>query len=71
MGRIGMSEEINQQRRGFFGTAAMAVAPSQLGMIGPVRAKRVETKMPAIKPGTNSSFGPLNQINAGVLVDRG
>jgi hypothetical protein len=25
MGRIGMSEEINQQRRGFFGTAAMAV----------------------------------------------
>ena len=59
MGRIGMSEEINQQRRGFFGTAAMAVAPSQLGMIGPVRAKRVETKMPAIKPGTNSPFGPL------------
>jgi hypothetical protein len=29
MGRIGMSEEINQQRRGFFGTAAMAVAATQ------------------------------------------
>ena len=67
MGRIGMSEEINQQRRGFFGTAAMAVAATQLGMIGPARAQRVATKMPAIKPGTNSSFGPLKQINAGIL----
>ena len=67
MGRIGMSEEINQQRRGFFGTAAMAVAATQLGMIGPARAQRVATKMPAIKPGTNTSFGPLKQINAGIL----
>src|ERR1700730_6867452 len=68
MGRIGMSEEINQQRRGFFGIAAMAVAAAtQLGMIGPARAQRVATKMPAIKPGTNSSFGPLKQVNAGVL----
>jgi predicted dienelactone hydrolase len=67
MGHIGMSEEINQQRRGFFGTAAMAVAATQLGMIGPARAQRAATKMPAIKPGTNSSFGPLKQINAGIL----
>jgi len=67
MGRIGMSEEINQQRRGFFGTAAMAVAAIQLGMIGPARAQRVAAKMPAIKPGTNSSFGALKQINAGIL----
>jgi len=67
MGHIGMSEEINQQRRGFFGTAAMAVAATQLGMIGPARAQRVATKMPAIKPGTNTSFGPLKQIDAGVL----
>jgi pimeloyl-ACP methyl ester carboxylesterase len=66
MGRIGMSEEINQQRRAFFGTAAMAVAATQLGMIGS-RAQRVATKMPAIKPGTNMSFGPLKQINAGIL----
>jgi hypothetical protein len=29
MGRNGMSEEINQQRRGFFGTAALAVAAIQ------------------------------------------
>jgi hypothetical protein len=36
-----MSEEINQQRRGFLGAAAMAVAATQLGMIGPARAQRV------------------------------
>src|SRR6202030_588238 len=45
----------------------MAVAATQLGMIGPAAAQRVETKVPAIKPGTNTSFGPLKQINAGVL----
>jgi pimeloyl-ACP methyl ester carboxylesterase len=68
MRRIGMSEEINQRRRGFFfGTAAMAVAATQLGMIGSARAQRMATKMPAIKPGTNTSFGPLKQINAGIL----
>src|SRR6266436_4034944 len=67
MGRIGMPEEINQRRRAFFGTAAMAVAATQLGMIGPAAAQRVEAKMPAIKPGTNTSFGPLKQINAGIL----
>ncbi len=60
-------DEINQDRRRFFGTAAMAVAATQLGMIGPAAAQRVEAKMPAIKPGTNTSFGPLKQIDAGVL----
>jgi pimeloyl-ACP methyl ester carboxylesterase len=64
---INFSEEINQDRRHFVGTAAMAVAATQLGMIGSAAAQRVEAKMPAIKPGTNTSFGPLKQINAGVL----
>jgi len=45
----------------------MAVAATQLGMINPAAAQRTEAKMPAIKPGTNTSFGPLKQINAGVL----
>src|SRR5450755_4070081 len=67
MDTIKVSDEINQHRRRFFGTAAMAVAATQLGMIGPAAAQRVETKMPAIKPGTNTSFGPLKQIDAGVL----
>ena len=60
-------DEINQDRRRFFGTTAMAIAATQLGMIGPAAAQRVGAKMPAIKPGTNTSFGPLKQIDAGVL----
>jgi pimeloyl-ACP methyl ester carboxylesterase len=60
-------DDINQDRRRFFGAAAMAVAATQLGMIGPAAAQQVGAKMPAIKPGTNTSFGPLKQIDAGVL----
>ena len=67
MDTIKTLDDINQDRRRFFGTAAMAVAATQLGMIGPAAAQRVEAKMPAIKPGTNKSFGPLKQIDAGVL----
>jgi pimeloyl-ACP methyl ester carboxylesterase len=60
-------DEINQDRRRFFATAAMAIAATQLGMIGPAAAQGVGARMPAIKPGTNTSFGPLKQVNAGVL----
>jgi pimeloyl-ACP methyl ester carboxylesterase len=67
MDTIKIEDEINQDRRRFFGTAAMAVAATQLGVIGPAAAQRMEAKMPAIKPGTNTSFGPLKQIDAGVL----
>ena len=67
MDTLNISDEINQHRRRFFGAAAMAVAATQLGMVGSAAAQRAETKMPAIKPGTNTSFGPLKQIDAGVL----
>jgi pimeloyl-ACP methyl ester carboxylesterase len=67
MDKIKIADEINQDRRRFFGTAAMAVAATQLGMIGPASAQRVEAKMPVIKPGTNTSFASLKQIDAGVL----
>jgi pimeloyl-ACP methyl ester carboxylesterase len=59
--------EINQDRRRFFGTAAMAVAATQLGVIGTAAAQQKEAKVPAIKPGTHTSFGPLKQIDADVL----
>jgi pimeloyl-ACP methyl ester carboxylesterase len=60
--------KINRDRRRFFGAAAMAIAATQLGVIGRAAAQRTETKMlPALKPGTNISFGPLKQIEAGVL----
>jgi pimeloyl-ACP methyl ester carboxylesterase len=67
MDTIKIADEINQDRRRFFGSAAMTVAATQLGMIGPAAAQRMEVKVPAIKPGTNTSFGPLKQIDAGVL----
>src|SRR6266581_3962261 len=67
MDTIKIVDEIKQDRRRFFGSAAMAVAATQLGMIGPAAAQRMEAKVPAIKPGTNTSFGSLKQINAGVL----
>ena len=65
-----MSEEINNDRRRFLGTAAMTIAAAQLGMFGSANAQSGKTKpanLPAIKPGTNKSFGALKQIDAGVL----
>src|ERR1700704_3273278 len=67
MDTIKTLDEINQDRRRFFGTAAMAVAATQVGLINPSAAQRTEAKVPAIKPGTNASLGPLKQIDAGVL----
>jgi pimeloyl-ACP methyl ester carboxylesterase len=67
MNTIKSVDDIDQDRRRFFGTAAIAVAAAQFGMIGPAAAQRAETKIPAIKPGSNTSFGPLRQIDAGVL----
>src|SRR6185312_3270285 len=60
-------DEIDQHRRRFVGAAAMAVAATQLGTLGSAAAQQAEAEMPAIKPGTNTSFGPLKQIDAGVL----
>jgi pimeloyl-ACP methyl ester carboxylesterase len=65
-----MSEDINHTRRRFFGTAAMTIAAAQLGMIGSAKAQSSKTKpadLPPIKPGTNTSFGSLKQIDAGLL----
>jgi pimeloyl-ACP methyl ester carboxylesterase len=65
-----MTEEINQQRRRFISAAAMTAAFARLGVSGSVQAQADETSratLPAIKPGTNTSFGALKQIDAGVL----
>ena len=64
------SEGINRHRRRFLGAAAATVAAAQLGMIGSAAAQTGKTKaaqLPAVKPGTNTSFGTLKQIDAGVL----
>jgi pimeloyl-ACP methyl ester carboxylesterase len=63
-------EAINHDRRRFFGAAAAALAASQLGMTASVRAQAAGAKpaaLPAIIPGTHTSFGPLKRIDAGVL----
>jgi pimeloyl-ACP methyl ester carboxylesterase len=70
MSTIKMSEEINHGRRRFCGTAAMTVAAAQFGMFGSAEAQSSRVNpadVPPIKPGTNTSFGPLKQIDAGVL----
>jgi pimeloyl-ACP methyl ester carboxylesterase len=65
-----MSDNINHDRRRFFSIAAMTLAAGQLGMVGSAAAQSSKAKpadVPAIKPGTNTSFGPLKQIDAGLL----
>jgi pimeloyl-ACP methyl ester carboxylesterase len=64
-----MSEDIDHPRRRFFGTAALTVAAAQFGLIGAADAqsKAKAASLPAIKPGTNTSFASLKQIDAGVL----
>jgi pimeloyl-ACP methyl ester carboxylesterase len=57
-------------RRRVLGAAAMTLTATHFSMIGCVRAQTSATKpadQPTMKPGTNTSFGPLKQINAGVL----
>jgi pimeloyl-ACP methyl ester carboxylesterase len=67
MATIKIPETVNRQRRQFFGAAAMTIAAAQLGIIGSAAAQPRMTTLPAIKPGTNTSFASLKQIDAGVL----
>jgi pimeloyl-ACP methyl ester carboxylesterase len=60
-------EEIDRRRRRFFDATARTLAAAQLGMIGAADAQSTQARVPAIKPGTNTSFAPLKQIDAGVL----
>jgi pimeloyl-ACP methyl ester carboxylesterase len=63
-------ERINRQRRRFVGTAAMTLAAAQLGMLDLANAQSTSAgpaNLPAIKPGTNTSFASLKQITAGLL----
>lgn len=67
MDKIKASEDIDHHRRHFLEAAAVTVAAAQLGMIRPADAQSSKPKLSSIKPGTNKSFGPLKQIDAGVL----
>jgi pimeloyl-ACP methyl ester carboxylesterase len=65
-----MSEDINHHRRRFLGTAALTIAAVQFVTIGSAGAQSSTARpaaLPTIKPGTNTSFSPLKQIDAGLL----
>jgi pimeloyl-ACP methyl ester carboxylesterase len=65
-----MTGEINKERRRFISAAAMTAAFAQLGVIGSEQVQADETRsdaLAAIKAEMNTSFGPLKQIDAGLL----
>jgi pimeloyl-ACP methyl ester carboxylesterase len=64
-----MSEKnINHRRRDFLGVTAATFAAAQFGAIGAAGAQTMATSaLSAIKPGTNTSFARLKQIDAGLL----
>lgn len=60
-----MSEQIDNDRRRFVGTAAVTIAAAQFGVIGPAAAQ--SRKIPVIRPGAHTSFRSIKQVDAGPL----
>src|SRR5271170_615329 len=60
---------IRDRREVLAASAAVTInaAVAQLGLTGSAAAQSQSSGLPAIKPGTNTSFAPLKQIEAGVL----
>jgi pimeloyl-ACP methyl ester carboxylesterase len=70
MDKIKTPEGVDHQRRRLFGAAAMTIAAAQFGVIGSANAQAIKASakaLPEIKPGAHTAFGPLKQIDAGVL----
>ncbi|HET8972895.1 MAG TPA: alpha/beta hydrolase [Pseudolabrys sp.] len=61
------SKDVNWHRRYFVGAATFTAVAAPFGIIGSATAQTATTGPPGAKPGTHTSFGPLKQINAGVL----
>src|SRR5262249_44622945 len=57
---------VDHHRRRLFGAAAATAAAATFGLLRPANA-RASRPLPAIKPGINTSFGPLKQVDAGVV----
>jgi pimeloyl-ACP methyl ester carboxylesterase len=65
-----MSENLKFDRRRFLSTAAIAITAGPLAMMGSANAQAVKTQAAnntPIKSGTNTSYGTIKQINAGLL----
>ena len=64
------NEQIDRGRRHFLGAAALAVGAAEFGVMGGANAAASGAARAGLatgKPGTQPSFGPVKQINAGVL----
>jgi len=67
MATIPLPDAVNPQRRRLF-SAVAAIAAAQFGLIRAASAEAAsKPALAAIKPGKNTSFAPLKQIDAGVL----
>ena len=65
-----MTTNPNYNRRRFLGMAAMSLAAARFGFIGSANAQASQTSpadVPTIRPGMNTSFASLKQIDAGLL----
>jgi pimeloyl-ACP methyl ester carboxylesterase len=65
-----MSEKTKYNRRRFLGIAAAGAAGASVGLISSASAQSKKTSAAcptSTKSGTNTSFGPLKQIDAGLL----
>jgi pimeloyl-ACP methyl ester carboxylesterase len=60
-------ERIDFNRRHLLSGAAVTAVAAQLAMPTSANAQSAKPKLPDIKPGTNTSFASLKQIDAGVL----
>src|SRR6186713_399814 len=63
-----MTDEINHDRRRFFGAAALTLAAAGLaGATGALTGPAKAATLPTVKPGANTSFAALKQVKADVL----
>ncbi len=65
-----MSDEIDTDRRRFLRYSALSIAAAELAMLRPAAAQSSKTatkNIASIKPGTNTSFAAIKQIDAGLL----
>jgi pimeloyl-ACP methyl ester carboxylesterase len=67
MNTITSSDESSHVRRRHLGNGAIAFAVAAIVAIGSVKAQSSGGMVPQIEPRTNTSFGPLKQIDAGLL----
>jgi pimeloyl-ACP methyl ester carboxylesterase len=68
MNEIRNSKATHPQRRHLLGLAAATFTASQVSrIVAAAGATRSDHELPFIKPGTNTSFASLRQVNAGLL----